>query len=554
MARYVVSDDYAPQFLQTKGESLDMSRWGSLLLQMCPRDHLLVALAAASRAAGAGESALEEWEEYVLSHVEPALAKALLAGLKGTDGGPRRVLLARQPVLLATRLALTEPPPQSPTGTADPAVVATMLSHFAARSSYSSRRATSPDRRLGGIPEGMALEIVANGHFNASFDFGDRLARTYLLWTEYESRLERYRPRIPLRELVREATGMTVIDLLVLAFGIFAHADASRPDLAPPLDLARIGLPGERIERFLARFSATATEFARQLAGGDGDWMFLPFEDRPLLRLGPGQQVVVLDIQLFKLRVTSALYWLVHDHEKASGERQRGAWTQVYSELVEICAEEILRGFAAPQHTFFTEEALAPLGGKAVDCGVDFGDFVFLADVVQHQLTVPTRMLLDADAFEKDMRLTVMTKVKQLDGSAAVLLERAADPLHPLGRRPQRIVPVVVQGADFPVNRVTVRYAREKALEAGWLTQPECTPLVMCTLEELEMVATVVNNDVDSAEDLLRAWVHEGGEEPLRNFIFRRYGGSEWERPARMQQALTEILDRVEEAFAALDG
>lgn len=53
---------------------------------------------------------------------------------------------------------------------------------------------------------------------------------------------------------------------------------------------------------------------------------------------------------------------------------------------------------------------------------------------------------------------------------------------------------------------------------------------------------------------MLREWVHEGGEEPLRSFIFRRYGGSEWKRPARMQQALTEILDRVAEAFAHLDG
>ena len=168
-------------------------------------------------------------------------------------------------------------------------------------------------------------------------------------------------------------------------------------------------------------------------------------------------------------------------------------------------------------------------------------------------MTVPTRMLCELHAFDRDMQATVLKKVKQLDGSAAALLERTSHPAHPLGRRPTRILPVVVQGADFPVNPVTVRYAREKATEAGLLRQTECAPLMICTLEELEMVATLVNNGLGSAEETWRAYADSGAEDALKNFISARLHGQEWERPRRMQDALDEVFELVTQAYAHLD-
>ena len=46
---------------------------------------------------------------YVLANMDPALAAGMRSALEPTDRGPRFVFLARQPVLLALRTALTEP-------------------------------------------------------------------------------------------------------------------------------------------------------------------------------------------------------------------------------------------------------------------------------------------------------------------------------------------------------------------------------------------------------------------------------------------------------------
>jgi hypothetical protein len=550
-ARYLVVEDYGPAYCRIKGEEYDEKAWVSALLQMCSRNQLLVAISAGTRAAGAGKATTDDWETYVLEHVDTDLAGLLRDVLRRSDGGPPRVLIARQPLLLALKMVLENPSPG--VGTSDPFVVATLLSHYAARHSYAGRRQSEASRKIAGFSEQLAMEIVANHLFNMPLDFGDLLARTRLLWTAYEERLVRYKARRPLGELLVEATGLGLDDLLVLAFGVFAHADSGKAGDAQPLDLTSTGLPQDSIDRFLARFSATTEELSRILVDQHGDWELLPIEDTPLLRVGVGQ-VVVLDIRLFQRRFTSALYWLVHDHERSIGDAERRRWTQAYSELVEIYAEDILKGFAGQKHIFFTEEQLMPLGGSAVDCGIDFGDFLLLADVVQHQMTVPTRMLCNADAFERDMKATVLKKVKQLDGSASALLGQTARPDHPIGRRPHRILPIVVQGADFPVNPVTVKYAREKALEEGLLRQPECAPVMVCTLDELEMIAALERSGLATAQEVLGEYAATGAEHALRNFVIARYGGTNLARSPRMQQALDQVFDLVQEAYAHLDA
>jgi hypothetical protein len=113
----------------------------------------------------------------------------------------------------------------------------------------------------------LAMETVANSLFNAPIEFGDMLARTRLLWTDYEQRLTRAKPRLPLRDLLREASGLDLDDLLVLTFGVFAHANTAAAGAAQPLDLASTQLPKATIDTYLARFSATAADLAAALAG-----------------------------------------------------------------------------------------------------------------------------------------------------------------------------------------------------------------------------------------------------------------------------------------------
>lgn len=131
-------------YCASKGVPYSDAAWLEELLRMCPRDELLLALAAGTHGAGAGGQAIDEWATYVLHRVQPGLAGLLRGVLLRNDGGPPRVFIARQPLLLALKLALVREPPADP-GASDPFAVATLLSHFAARetAAYPAPRAVN---------------------------------------------------------------------------------------------------------------------------------------------------------------------------------------------------------------------------------------------------------------------------------------------------------------------------------------------------------------------------------------------------------------------------
>jgi len=79
MARYVISDEYAPRYCAMKGEPYTDQAWLNALLNVCPRDQLLIAITAGTRAAGADRQLIADWTTYVLDHVDPDLAALLVS-------------------------------------------------------------------------------------------------------------------------------------------------------------------------------------------------------------------------------------------------------------------------------------------------------------------------------------------------------------------------------------------------------------------------------------------------------------------------------------------
>jgi hypothetical protein len=440
--RYMSSEQYASDYCRLEDVSYSDAEWRDALLSMAPRDELIQAITAALQVAGRGPSYIEAWQEHVLNSLAPNLAKSMRHALSSGDGGPPVVFLARQPLLLALREVLTSPAPLQP-GDGDPQIVATLLSHHAATGDMATRGDAQEDH-FGSRPESQTMSLVTNALFNAPLDYGGLIARTQAIWTLHESDLVRYPPRAPLRRMVFEAAGMELDDILALAFGLFAHADTIEVNSRHiAIDVAGLGLPLATVHTFLDRFSATAEQFEMTFGpepGDAGEWFFLPFEDKPLLRTGP-TEVAVIDVRLLQRRFTHALYWLVHDHEKhVHGEQARNRWAQTYSELVELHAEHLLKSLAPTvldgSSTFFTEEQVGLLGGSAADCGIDFGDFVLVADIVQHNVTLPARAYSNTKSFKGDITKSVLGKAAQLDGTIEKLLSEVTHPSHPLGRPP----------------------------------------------------------------------------------------------------------------------
>lgn len=557
-ARYLISDQYAPEYLAANGQQYSYVEWLRVVLDLCPRRDLIAALTLAARVAS-DPAERDEWTAYVLTNVDPVLATRMRSALATTDGGPSFVFLARQPVLLALRAALTEPVSRRP-GDGDPRIAATLLSHHVAHGDMISRYLRGPEPLMGGRAESDTMHLVTNALFNLPLDYGALIARTQFLWTHYESQLTRYPPRAPLRDMVREATGLDLEDILALAFALFAHANSlSVHSTSVALDMFQLGLPADVVSRFLALFSDNRAGFARALkdgSAGAGEWFFMPFENRPLMRLGT-TDVLVIDMVLLQRRFTSALYWLVHDYERdIHGNTARIRWTQTYSELVEMHAERLLKDAAPPMNdgtsSFFTEETVGLLGGSAADCGIDFGGFVLVADIVQHNVKVPARAFADASAFRDDVKKSVLGKARQLDNTIKQLLTKVDHPAHPLKRRPRRIVPMVVEGAEFPVIVEATAYIKDELESAGLLQQPECSRLLVVTLAELEMLASLIHAGiVPSADVAIHGYVIDRAGDSFTNHLHRNYAiGQPVARPPSMAQqqsiALTEVLKRLQ--------
>jgi hypothetical protein len=555
VAVYVTSDEYAPRFVAQKGEQYTSDGWHDALLASASKGDLLRALTVATHVVSEGGDALRAWTAHVIDGVEPVLAGCIQAAL--SKPGADRVLLARQPLLMALKVILAEGR-DAPVGRGrDPFIVLTMLTHHVSRDAGIDR-GLSAGERLGGFDAPMAMELVRNSAFNETDDYGDLLARTRQLWTAYEGQIERYPPRRPLRDMLREATLLDLDDMTSLAFAIYSQTIKARIGNVPMLDVACLGFPQSVVDAFLARFTVTEVELAELLEGEPGSWQFSALENRPLLRLGR-TEVAVIDERMLQKRFTTGLYWIVHDHERDThGDGARRDWTQTFSELIEMHAEGILRRLSPPLlgvgSSFFAEEQLRMMGGKAVDCGVDFGSTVLLCDIVKHSLTLQTRQLGDVARFEADMEKAVMKKVAQLDGTIERLVTSTVHKNNPLGRRPASVLPMVVQGGEFPVMPATMTFARDEATKRGLLQQEGVLPLIVVTIAELEMLEALANAGRAVVVDVLRDYAVTDGLGGLRNFIIDNYGGSTLHRSDATQSALDEQFDVVMDRLKHLDA
>ena len=83
-----------------------------------------------------------------------------------------------------------------------------LLVHLTATQQQSQRTASEP--MFGGLPESLAMEMVANGLFHSGEQPDVLLARTRMLWETYGSQidLERLKVRARPLDLLKEATGL----------------------------------------------------------------------------------------------------------------------------------------------------------------------------------------------------------------------------------------------------------------------------------------------------------------------------------------------------------
>lgn len=564
---YLPAREYLAPFEAARGRVFDRDAWVRVLLARFPAEEYLCQLAILNHAATSDELTAPFAERF-LERIAPDAAETVRYAMTGGIDGFRRWFLARQLVLRAMRLVLV-PLPAVAGAAPDPALeasldgidqetAAVLLVHLAGDALCQERQ--SGEARFCGTAESLAMEMNANSLFNDRDDNGDLLARYRMLWLDYGIRLKRYTPRLPPADMLREAAGIGLDEMITLAFAYWGYLQGCGP--GDPVRVRAMAseamtIPRADVETFLGLFSCTPASLAQGLRECPRPWQMHPLQARPLLRLG--DDVVVLDERYLVERVTRGLYWLVHDHEKENyGDKARGAWTQVWSEMVETRAEDQLRQMAPALfgggRAFFTEETLQAAFPRTKNCdaGIDFGGDLVLAEVVSGTVKAQTRELVDTASFVQDTERIVLGKARQLYVTGANLLRRPQPGNSPVKVPPSRVFPVVVISGQYPVNPLTIRYINEQLTAEGHRPDGTVQPLTVMDLEELEGCHALLQRKGRTLPQLLDAWrASPYRDAAFRNYLAHNIGGQELGRPADVQDALAESFEVIQRLLGA---
>lgn len=527
---YVVLGDYLNLSDPSHGIVFSTNEIIEHLIRQLSVEEWLTELAVLDSVSGR-PSELEILTNRYLEFWEPVTRSRLAAALQDSVGEPPKRLMTRQAILTAMRRVLLFDENLPALSPELPATVLAILLIHAIASTLSADVPTSGEP-FGGLPAHLSVELTQNELFHQSDDIFVRIDRQTQLWREVGTRLERISPRLPPADMLREAAGIELEDILALGLALYAQRMSWKLGQAIwwVADF-NSDLPPETIERFLGLVSVTRAELRQSLESAVSRWDFMPFCEHPVLR--DGDRILILDEKLLADRILSGLYWIVHEHERRLyGKIGWRRWTHAYGEMIELLVEDHLRSMALPAlnlsgRTYYDEADFAKVyHGKVCDVALDFGSETCLIEIVSGQLTRATRFEGSVEGLKADTEKLVFKKACQLDESSKSFLQ---DPsalrryLSPAGLPSPTVFPVIVAGEGYPINPATLNYITTQARDRGLLADSRIQPLFVIDIGELEMLWALAERG-NSLPTLLDAW-HKSAirSMPLRNFLISQY-------------------------------
>lgn len=544
---YMTLADYLPP--STPAGPLDPQAVAEQLTRGQERIALLVHLALLNGLTHQGRGVVDQLAVEYERFLEPTAAERCRNSR--SRGREPHQFLARQPLLAAMRTVLVGRDPAAQEAVVPPIVAAVLLSHAVAVDLAADRE---HDDEMVGVPEHLFFEMLRLGPLYESEGMWESIDRHVRLWRYYGERLVRTNLRASPAELLVEATGLELEKILALGFALYAIAHNWKPGetVNMPAPNLGLGLDPADLDAFWSLVAASPEELSDEFEGHTASaFDFLPIQMRPVLRLP--EVVIPLDIGYLWDRVTTGLYWMVHDAEKARGSRDRLRWTQGFAEAVELMVEDSVSQMApmdlAGGTTWYTEEhfAVAYPDAKRPDAAIDFGDRILLIEIVSGALSVPTRIDGRRDRFDDDLERLVLKKCRQLDSAAqAVLHDSQALTGYP-GPPGLRVIPAVVIGGGFPLNPLTRQYIEEKLSAEKLFEHPLVQTLSIIDLGDIEALEALAEKGLTPV-DVLDGWQASGLHAvPFRNYLLTRWSGRDL-RPSRME-AVHETFDTIRDVL-----
>jgi hypothetical protein len=392
--------------------------------------------------------------------------------------------------------------------------------------------------------------LIQNGTYNRSEDSLSSMIRPQILLRDVAGgpAARDHADFCDLEGWHRESFGFGLAEQFALGFAICGgtsifdeSAEISERSVIGPAYLSGLVTHlGGDLERALDLLSAPREWYRAEFESrGDSDlvaaWDRLPFEVRPLLRLGGGG-MLALSPRALESWLGDGFY-----HRSVAAARERGEverFQRFYGGLVEEYALGILRRVHAAIRPpavgrVFGEQRYGRGGGKkspdiAVDCGTD----LVLFEVTSGRFTLRTVLEGSAEGALADLGRLLFKKAGQLDRRIGDFLDGEWHPPEVDPAHIQRVWPVIVT-ADVLQNELLWDEVRERL--AGLFSRPKVQRLTILDLADLEQIGALV----ERGHGLLDLIARKAGG-PYAELDFRRFVS---ETPGLPEEIRLSLLD-----------
>ena len=354
-------------------------------------------------------------------------------------------------------------------------------------------------------PEEWLAYMTQNVLFNSAANFGSGLAWTWRLFGELAVEEGReWNSPLDFAAVVEE-TGLSIMQQLALAFGLYSMmgVDSDVIAILPEgwRSVCERVTPDRSPDEVIAQVAATPAEMRADLTSKKAKrfdpklrWASVPFIERPFLRLEDDRILLVSMRGIESWPVNGVYYRLLHAAGKLGSNDGAQHLSSLAGELTEVATVEMVEDAhqrAAQKHLGVGRVMRAkPLkvGGESTDMFVLANGDVVLIEVSSSRITADTRLSGSVDHLRRDLEKVIVKRVKQLDRTVNALLRNEFPDIPANGAK--RIFPLIA--SVEPMRWTPMLHAYLLREVPGLLRQPGVQPLQFLELEDLEALMSVI--------------------------------------------------------------
>lgn len=410
----------------------------------------------------------------------------------------------------------------------------------------------------GGIPGGLAAEMIANQHFNRSIDIGHQLTWVDRAWFQDWPVSDRSTQTVGGQpyELFEEATGVRLEDFAAVAMNLYIQA--RRHVHFPPKFFDSIGLPKKAITHFLDTTSLTVDELRKRMGeeavkNRGSLYAFDTVRRFPLVRLSTGAILVLRVSFIVERALSEVTYFDVGNYltevDKHGGTKRRAAFQGCTNKVLEYEAGVTLKRVfprgkgqilseAQLQNRFSSKAETASVCDFAVRRGgtwllIEVTDRAIPRQIVFGQAAVAAlddeldRVLTDRKAGQLYSTIELLQKnAKTQKGSSSEL----------------SFIPLVLTApGGLGWNAAVHRRVRERLSRNKRFSERFSSSVALITLKDLRILENVASRGHDVIK-LLLTWRQQAPGDALDHYLLSR--GIPLEAPKWEKERAKRVIDR----------